>query len=1338
MMQETRRRRWRWLRHVAWVLAAKVLLILLILAGVAIFFGSGAGNPLIHRYVVHTLEKLTGGQVVLRSISIRWLSLEITLKGLVIHGREPAGTEPLFDADEVQAGLRVDSFWGHKVSLNDLVVQRPQVHIRIEKDGSSNVPVPQGVAAKKPVRETLFDLRIRRLQLQNGWVLYNDVRTPLALEGDNLRLALDASGQANQAMYLGTIDWQSIRFTAKHFLPWPVSMSAKFTLRRDGFTLEQGVLNAGRSHVDVQAEMQDYSQPKWSFRYRGWVNLLDIRENLRSPETPTGRADVHGEGTFADGQLRGSGSYSGNDIKLTYPIFQASGLSSRGSYQIDNDGLVVPDFLALAFGGTVKGRVTMRFAGLKFRADTHVQDVHLAGVLPAIEHPGFPVDELHWESLISGNTTETWSGPFQHFEITGTMQWTSPDTVAAGHIPVDGDWQIRYRYDPQTLRVDSGDFETPSSRGRISGVLAPQNTQMDVRFETAALESYRDFINALREARPNSPDAIKVIAGGARWEGKISGPSGGPTFAGRVRGEGVRYESLAFDSVDGELSYSPDELTFSRGHVRRGPMDAAIDLVLGLQKWSFLPNSTWSADVNLEATPVDALQQILNSSYPVRGGLSGQFHGSGTRQAPGVTGLFDLANGEAYGVTFNRLRGHLNLMPDEVRIENAELRLFPPEKEPGHGAGIVTGMVGYSFADRSASVDLVGASLPLANFQRLQSSRFALDGQVSFRLKASGPPLAPKGEGTFRVVDLRVGQSVIGSFDGTLTSDGRTARLGLGSAMSAGEISGGYTLTLADPYNIEGKIAVKNMTLDALMLGALHLQRFDGHGKADGEIGVSGSLKRPESIVLDAKFSRLMFNYANVQLENVGPVHFRSSRDNLQIEPVEFRGPDTDIRIDGNVGFAERANVSLRLNGALDLRLLAGISPGLTIGGPAKINATFEGTLERPRINGRIHIDSANARVADFPTGLSNIKGDFVFDDTRLSFNDMTAQAGGGTLHVSGSVTYTERPLRFDITARSDSTRIRYPEGMSWLTAGSLRLTGTTEAALLSGRVTVHRVTLTQGLEVAGVLVSGKEGISGPSTSSPFLRNLQFDIQAVSAPDARMEWPGAELDAEADIRVRGTWEHPILLGHIHVLSGELLFHGNRYRVARGDINFANPFRLDPVVNVEASTTIQQYEITLNFTGPASKLTLAYRSDPPLPGNDIVTLLALGQTSQESTLRSATGAQSGTSGASALLSEAVSSQVGGRLEKLFGITNLRVDPGLATVGSTGLYQNAAARVTVQQQVTRNLTVTYVSNVGSTQQQVIQVEYNVSRSVSIVALRDYNGTFGIDIIIKKRFP
>jgi translocation and assembly module TamB len=1338
MTRETRRRRWRWLRHVAWVLAAKFLLASLALGGVAVFFVSGAGNPITERFVIHQLEALTGGRVELRSMSIRWRSLQLTLKGLVIHGREPAGTEPFFAADEVQAGLRVDSFWGRKVSLNDLLVQRPQIHIRMEKNGSSNLPTSGKGRQNTLAPQMLFDLRIRRVQLVDGWILYNDVQTPLALQGNNLRLVLDASGPANLPLYLGTMEWQSVQFAAKSYYPLPLGVAAKFTLYRDGFTLEQGILNAGRSHLDGYLEMHDYVRPEWTFRYRGQLSLVDFREILRSPETPTGLVDVRGEGSLRKGQWRGTGSYSGRDITLTYTIFRAAGLSSRGSVQIDNHGLVVPDFVANAFGGTVKGRVALQFDGLKFRADTHLEDLRLARVLPAIERPDFPVDELHWDSLISGDTVDTWTGAFFHFETAGTMRWDPPQTITLGHTPVQGNGNLRYRYDSQTLTVKSSEFQPIGSRVYLYGVLAPRDTAMDVRFETGSLENYKDFINAIRKSPRKSGDEIKLLSGAARWDGKISGPSGGPTFTGHARGDNVRYNGLLFDVVEGDVNYSPTQLRFTNGRARRGIMDTMISLDLLLSHWSFEPNNTWSADANLEGTPIESIQQFFGKSYPLHGRLSGQFHGRGTRESPSLTGLFDLADGDAYGVSFNRLRGQLDVTAEGARVTNAELRLFPPEKQPALGAGIVTGTAGYSFGGETLSVEAVGASLPLANFGRLQASRFPMAGQISFHLRATGPVRAPQGEGTFRVVDLRVGQAVIGSFDGTLTSDGGTAHLQIGSAMSTGEISGQYSLGLAAPYPLKGKGSIKNIDLDPFLLSALHLQVLNAHGKADGEIAVDGELQRPESIFVDARFSRLSFNYSNVQLENVGPVHFRSSRDTLQIEPAEFRGPDTDIRLEGNVNFSERGSLNLRLNGGLNLRLLSGIAPKLTVGGPAQVNASFEGTLDRPRITGKIHIDNAAARVADFPTGLSAITGDLVFDATRLFFNNVTAQAGGGTLHLTGSVNYNEQPLRYDITARSDGTRIRYPEGMSWLASGALHLSGTLDAAVLSGKVLVQRVSLSQGLEVAGVLVATKEGISGPSTTSPFLRNLQFDIAASSTPDARMEWPGAELDADADIRVRGTWEHPILLGHIHVLSGDLLFHGNRYRVARGDVNFANPFRLDPVMNVEATTTIQQYEITLNFNGPASKLTLAYRSDPPLPANDIITLLALGQTSSEATVRSAGATQSSISGASALLSEAISSQLGGRLEKLFGITNFRVDPGLTSVGSTGSSQNAAARVTVQQQVTRNLTVTYVSNVGSTQQQVIQVEYNVDRNVSVVGLRDYNGTFGIDVKIKKRFP
>ena len=1332
MKRETRHPIWSWIIHTPWVLGVIAII------AVVTFFGSGAGNPLLSRAITHRLERMTGAKVELKGLSVQWLTMRAVLKGLVIHGKEPAGTKPLFSAEEVQVGLRIDSIWGRRVSLSELAVLKPQINVRIEKNGKSNVPTPphRGSSAR-PMRDTLLDLHVRRLTLEDGLIFYNDVKTPLALKGGDVQLTIYAGGTLENPLYVGNLEWKGVEFTSKRYLPLPVSLSAKFTLWRDGFALEQGILSAGRSRVDAQIEMNNFAAPGWNFRYRGWVELLDFRETLRDPTVPTGHVDLHGEGQFADGKLKGNGSYSGVKIALPYIEFHPTNLNSRGSYRIDNRGLEIPDFFAGAFDGSVTGRVTMQFEGLQFRAETHVQNVKLAGVLSAIEHRGFPIDELHWDARIAADSVETWSGPFRHFEIAVRTEWEPPDQVAERHQPVSAEWKLRYRYDPNVLSIDSGEFETPSSRGSMDGVLAPRNSALNLRFETGALETYKDFIDGVRGAAPSSDEARKPISGSALWDGKILGRSDAPAFQGHVRAERMRYDGVFLDYLDGDLTYSPSGFSLARGDARYGEMQVSVETSLSLSDWIFLPENEWTADINFEKVPLESIEQVIGATYPVKGLLTGQFHGHGTREEPSLTGLFDLADAKVYGLSFNRLRGQLNLLPSEARIANAELRFFAPGKENGRGAGIVTGSLGYGLTDHSISADLAGAALPLENFEKLQSARLPVGGQLSFKLNASGTLQSPAGEGTMRVVDLRVGQEIIGSFDGNLTSDGRTAHLELGSAMTTGEISGGYSLGLGNPYPVSGKVSIKNINLDPFLITALHLEKLNGHANADGDISVGGSLVRPESIVVDANFSRLTLNYENVRLDNAGPVHFRSSKETLEIETAALKGANTNFQIAGSVQFLGKRAVNLRLNGDLDLQLIGGLVPGTEGRGQAQVNASFEGTLDRPRITGRVHIEDASARVLDFPTGLSAVKGDLIFDATRLYFENVTAEAGGGTLHLSGSLNYAESPLRYDVSLRTDRVRIRYPEGMSWLVGGALRLAGTPSGGVLSGRVSIERVTLAQGLQVAGMLVSAKEGITGPSASSPFLRNLQFDVEAVSAPDARMEWPGAELQAEASLRVRGTWEHPILLGHIHILSGDLYFAGNRYRVSRGDLNFANPFRLDPVLNVEATTTIQQYEITLNFNGPASKLTLAYRSDPPLPANDIITLLALGQTSSEATARSGGATQSGTAGASAVLSEAISSQLGGRVERLFGITRFRVDPGLAGLGSTGSEQNSTARVTVEQQITRNLTITYVSNVSSTQEQVIQVEYNVNRNVSIVGLRDQNGTFGIDVKIKKRF-
>ena len=138
---------------------------------------------------------------------------------------------------------------------------------------------------------------------------------------------------------------------------------------------------------------------------------------------------------------------------------------------------------------------------------------------------------------------------------------------------------------------------------------------------------------------------------------------------------------------------------------------------------------------------------LVGEKYPVEGTLTGQFHGRGRRQEPAITGLFDLADGKVYGFEFNRLRGQVNVQPDEARISNAELRVFAPGKETG-GAGIITGSVGYQFSTKNVSAELVGAGLPLRNIETIQSDRLPISGQISFHLKASGPYQAPIGDGS--------------------------------------------------------------------------------------------------------------------------------------------------------------------------------------------------------------------------------------------------------------------------------------------------------------------------------------------------------------------------------------------------------------------------------------------------------------------------------------------------------------------------------------------------------------------------------------------------------------
>jgi translocation and assembly module TamB len=348
--------------------------------------------------------------------------------------------------------------------------------------------------------------------------------------------------------------------------------------------------------------------------------------------------------------------------------------------------------------------------------------------------------------------------------------------------------------------------------------------------------------------------------------------------------------------------------------------------------------------------------------------------------------------------------------------------------------------------------------------------------------------------------------------------------------------------------------------------------------------------------------------------------------------------------------------------------------------------------------------------------------------------------SGGGTVTLDGFVTLAFPP-RVELRAEIDQIRVRYPFDFTSILSGTLRLEGTSDRSQLRGDLAVSQVLATENKFWLDQIMQSASPLesSTPSAASPLADSIRLNVRVSSPAPVRLEVQDLRLTADVDVRLQGSLANPVEVGTVHFLNGEAIFRGNRFTLDRGDLNLTNPIRTQATLELEARTVVQQYDLTVDVSGQPGRLKMTYRSDPPLSNEDVFSLLALGYARQQQEASTsglvssfAGGNPLQSVGESALLSQALSSQVTGRIQRLFGVSRIKIDPN---VGLPGL--SSGSRVTVEQQVTRDLTLTYITNTASSQYQIIQFEWAVGENVSLIGVRDPNGIVGVELRFRRRF-
>ncbi|MBC7927855.1 MAG: translocation/assembly module TamB domain-containing protein, partial [Bryobacteraceae bacterium] len=589
---------------------------------------------------------------------------------------------------------------------------------------------------------------------------------------------------------------------------------------------------------------------------------------------------------------------------------------------------------------------------------------------------------------------------------------------------------------------------------------------------------------------------------------------------------------------------------------------------------------------------------------------------------------------------------------------------------------------------------------------------------------------------------------------GDVTLDARTAgqqlTFALNGNLRGSGINGKGAFQLAGDYPGSGEIniaPVEFSTLQDLAGGSKDGQPSQVGGSIEARATFSGPARKPEAMrarleipqlsVIPVRRTFTQRQKAELSFRNQGPIVIDYDGKAVNVVNAHLVGPETDVKASGSILVREKSVADVKLDGSVNLGILQNFDSDIISSGTIAVNASVRGSLQDPQFGGRMEFNKASLYLADVPNGVDNLTGSIVFDQRRATIQKLTANTGGGDLQLSGFIGLSKTELLYRLQARADRVRIRYPEGVSTTANATLSLTGTSAKSLLSGVITLTRAGFNPKSDAGGLLASAPTPVAAPTTQSEYLRNMSLDIRVETVPNLQFQTSlTADIQADADLRVKGTAAKPVVLGRVVVSQGEAEFFGNKYTITRGEIGFFNPVRIEPVLDVNVETRARGVEVAISLSGTLKKLNFSYRSDPPLQTNEIIALLAMGRApgsnSSLASSQTVTSNNALASGTNSLLGQAVANPVSNRLQRFFGVSRLKIDPQL-----TGLSAVPQARLTIEQQVSRDITLTYVTNLAQANQQIIRLEWSLSRTWSVVAVREENGVFGVDFFFKKRF-
>lgn len=1320
-------RNWKRKKIVLWTLAVIVAVIVGSAVTLVLLLDHSEGfRRNILAKVENSLQESTGAKLEVGDFRLSLSHLTLDLYNVVVRGREADPSKPLLKADHMAVGLTIDSVMGRKFHVRDIILDHPVARLQVNKAGETNLPQPPKKSTSSS-STNVFDLAIGELKVNRGEIYYNDQKTPLNAEMHDFNI--NANYDPAQRKYSGDLGYKNGRIVYGTYAPVEHSLQAKAGITPQKFTLEKLELETGKSSVGLSAAVNNYTSPNMEAEgsYEAVLEASDFQRILKDPTLPSGPAKLTGQLNYQADPNRPmletvsvAGDVSSSGLAVKTPSLQTEVRDVFARYKLAGGNVEVNNIRARLLGGTLSGKMSIKdVAGASVaRLQAQLKDLSLEQAQTATHNT--QLRQAHLSGTLSADADAHWAKTLDN--LVAHSDTTLRASLGQGKAtPLNGLIHADYAARNKEIALSNSYIRTPQTSIKLNGKVSDRS-QLQVALRSNDLHELESLAAALQKPVPGQPPQQLGLYGTANVNATVSGSLNAPQINGQLDARNLRVKGSTWKTLRAGFNANQSQARLINGDLEGSPQgQIKFSAQATLRKWAYTPSSPITVSLTATQISVADLERLANQTYPVTGTLSVNVAVHGSQLNPVGQGTITIANAKVSGEPMQNI--NLKFQGDGNAV-NANLTVQMP-------AGTTRADLDYFPRTQEYRAQVRSQNFRIEKLQTVKARNMQVAGGVNLNVTGRGTIKDPQLQATIEVPQLQMQKQAVQGIKLQTTVQNHVATIALDSDVAKTFIKAHGTVGIESPYMADVRLDTGRINFQPLVAIYAPDQAADLSGQTELHASIRGPLADKNRVEAHVEVPNLALTYKQFQLAAAKPIRVDYQNGTATLQPTSIRGTGTTIDAQATVPVTTSKAVFFLVQGTVDLRVAELLAPGLTSNGQVQFDLDSRRYGAGSNLNGQIKIVNANLHTVDSPIGLDQANGVINVTQTRLEIASFQGQVGGGTVTATGAVAY--RPsVQFALGLSANNIRVRYPEGVRAILASNLALRGSSQESLVTGQVKIERVSFTPDFDLSTFTEQFSGEASDSGTPGSLTQGMKLDIAVQSTSQMNLQSSQVSLRGDANLRVVGTAAEPVILGRTNLTGGEFFLAGNRYELQHGTVDFLNPVRTQPVLDLQVQTRIDEYNITLGLNGPVERLLTTYTSDPALPPVDIINLIAQGKT-VESAAANPSPSPTSTLGAQSLLASGISSQVSGKIAKLAGVSQLQIDPGI----SSGSGQSSSARVAVQQRVTSNLLVTFATDVTSTQHQAIQVEYKLNPKWSVSGTRNQNGGFGVDGRYRKDF-